>query len=72
MKRICLIILSSLFLILWVVGFFYANKTGSIHIALIVGLPFFMLSLMKIEQPVAKETQDEAAVKQPLKETASL
>ncbi len=74
MKRICLLILSVLFLILWLAGLFYTNRTGSIHIALIVGLLFFMRSLMTIESPVAQEIQEETVIKQPLKEkeTASV
>ncbi len=74
MKRKCLLILSCLFLILWLVGLFYTNRTGSIHIALIVGLLFFMRSLMIVEPAVKKEIAEEEvaeeAIIEPVKETA--
>jgi hypothetical protein len=59
MKR-TLIILCFLFLILWVTGLFYPNRTISIHIALLVELGFLVYSLMSKKSSAAKEAGDGA------------
>ena len=55
MKK-ALIILSLFFLALWIVALFYSNRTGSIHVALLVGLLLFVRSFMVIEPAINKET----------------
>ena len=66
MKR-TLLVLSILFLALWIAGLFYPKTTMSIHIALIVSLLFFIRSVITIQSPIIKETQVKTVTNQSVK-----
>lgn len=59
MKRAFLLLLSFLFLLLWVTGLVYAKQTSAIYMALIVSLLFYMRSLMTIQPPGDKRSLKE-------------
>jgi hypothetical protein len=71
MKR-KLLILSILFLILWVACLFYPGHNNGIHIALIVELVFLMNYLLIKKIPAVKETTKSAVINQPIREAESV
>ncbi len=69
MKR-KLLILSVLFLVLWIGYLLYNGHTSNIHIALIVQLVFFVHWVLNMSSPVAKEIP-EVSVQETVMETKS-